>query len=73
MLSLLLLWWSPFIPSRNLDVTFTYNHMALMSLLNLYHGNAYIVLTRADHYYTILYKITSRYYYKTYFIYPDRA
>ena len=32
LLFLLLFWWSPFIPSRNLDEVFTYNHMALMSL-----------------------------------------
>ena len=24
----ILFWWSPFIPSRNLDEVFTYNHMA---------------------------------------------
>ena len=29
---LLLFRWSPFIPSRNLDQVFTYNHMAQMSL-----------------------------------------
>ena len=28
----ILFWWSPFIPSRNLNELFTYNHMALMSL-----------------------------------------
>ena len=26
---ILLFWWSPFIPSRNLDDVFTYNNMAL--------------------------------------------
>ena len=45
------IWWSPFIPSRNLDEVFTYNHicMALMSLRSRSHVNASMVLTRADH------------------------
>ena len=45
------IWWSPFIPSRNLDEVFTYNHiyMALMSLRSRSHVKASMVLTRADH------------------------
>ena len=46
---LLLFWWSPFTPSRNLDEVFTYNHMALISLRSLSHVKASMVLTRADH------------------------
>ena len=48
-LLLLLLWWSPFIPFRNLDEVFTYNHMALLSLRSRSHVKASVVLTRADH------------------------
>ena len=40
---------SPFIPSRNLDEVFTYNHIALMSLQSLSHVYASMVLTMADH------------------------
>ena len=43
------IWWSPFIPSRNLDEVFTYNHIALMFLRNCSHVNASMVLTRVDH------------------------
>ena len=50
-----------------------YNHMALMSLRSRSHVNASIILTRADHLYIQLYKITSRYYFKTYFNGPDKA
>ena len=35
---------SPFIPSRNVDDVFTYNHMALMSLRSHSHIKASIVL-----------------------------
>ena len=43
-------WWSPLIPSRNLDGVFTYNHMALMSLRSRSHVKASMFLTtRADH------------------------
>ena len=41
------IWWSIFIPSRNLDEVFTY--MALMSLRSRSHVKASMVLTRADH------------------------
>ena len=37
-----------FIPSRNLDEVFTYNHKALMSLRSRSHVKASMVLTRAD-------------------------
>ena len=43
------IWWSPFIPSRNLDEVFNYNHMDLMSLRSRSHVKASMVLTRADH------------------------
>ena len=43
------IWWSPFIPSRNLDEVFTYNHMALISLRSPSHVKALVVLTRSDH------------------------
>ena len=43
------IWWSPFIPSRNLDEVFTYNHMTLMSLRSRSHVKASMVLTRADY------------------------
>ena len=34
----IVIWWHPFfIPFRNLDDVFTYNHMALMSLRNRSH------------------------------------
>ena len=49
----ILFWWSPFIPSRNLDEVFTYNHMAIMSLRNS-HVNTSMFLKRAYHFlYTI--------------------
>ena len=41
--------WSPFIPSRNLDEVFTYNHIWLISLRSRSHVKASMVLTRADH------------------------
>ena len=44
-----LYWWSPVIPSRNLDEVFTYNHMALITLRIRSHVKEYIVLTRVDH------------------------
>ena len=31
----ILFWWSPFIPFRNSDEVFTYNHMALISFRSL--------------------------------------
>ena len=43
------IWWSPFIPSRNLDEVFTYNHMALMSLPSRSRVKASMVLTRSCH------------------------
>ena len=43
----ILFWWSPFIPSRNLDEVFTYNHAAPMSLRSHYHVMASIVLKGA--------------------------
>ena len=43
------IWWSPFIPSRNLDEVFTYNQMDLMSLRSRSHVKASMVLTRAAH------------------------
>ena len=46
---LFLFWWSPFIPSRNLDEVFTYNHLALMSLRSHSHINASMILMRADY------------------------
>ena len=62
-LLLLLFWWSTFIPSRNLDeVFFTFNQMALMPLRSRSHVKASVDLTGADHFYTQLYKITSKYY-----------
>ena len=53
------IWWSPFIPSRNLDEVFTYNHiwMALMYLRSRSHVKASMVLTRADYLYTPLFII----------------
>ena len=42
------IWLSPFIPSRNLDEVFTYNHMALMSLRSRSRVKASMVLKRAD-------------------------
>ena len=52
--------------------------MALIYTRSLSHVNESIVLTRADLYlyiimYTQLYKITSKYYFKTYFNDPDEA
>ena len=43
---LLLFWWSPLIPSRNLDEVslISYNHIAIMSLRSRYHVKA-----SADH------------------------
>ena len=43
------IWWSPFIPSRNLDEVFIYNHMALISLRSRSHVKASMVKTRADY------------------------
>ena len=43
------MWWSPFIPSRNLDEVFTYIHIALISLRSRSHVKASMVLTRDDH------------------------
>ena len=43
------IWWSPFIPSRNLDDVFTYNHTDLMSLRCRSHIKGSIVLIRADY------------------------
>ena len=48
----IVIWWSPFITSRNLDEVFTYNHMALISLRSSSHVKALQVLTRADHLFT---------------------
>ena len=45
----IVVWWSPFIPSWNLDKVFTYNHITLMFLRSRYHVKASMVLTRADH------------------------
>ena len=45
----IVIWWSPFIPSRNLNKVLTYNHMALMFLRSRSHVKASVVLTRADH------------------------
>ena len=45
----IVIWWSPFIPSWNLDAFFTCNRMALMSLRSRSHVKASMVLTRADH------------------------
>ena len=45
LLLLLLFLWSPFIPSRNLDEVFTYNHVALMSLRSRSHVKTSMVLT----------------------------
>ena len=42
--------------------------MALMSLRSHSHVKASMVLTRTDHFIYKLYKITSKYYCKTYFI-----
>ena len=62
------IWWSPFIPSRNLDEVFTDNHITLMSLRSRYHTcpfvKAAMVLTRVDYlfihvYCTQLYNINS--------------
>ena len=44
-----LFWCSLFIPSRNLDEVFTYNHRVIMSLRISSHIKAFVVLTRADH------------------------
>ena len=45
----IVIWWSPFITSRNLDEVFNYNEMTLMSLRSRTHVKASVVLTRADH------------------------
>ena len=49
--------------------------MAIMSLRSRYHVKVSMVNTRADHVYiyTQLYKITSKYYFKTYCNGPDGA
>ena len=51
LLFVIFIWWSPFIPSSNLDEVFTYNYiyMALISLRSRSHVKASMVLTRADH------------------------
>ena len=49
-----------------------YKNMTLMSLRSRSHVKASMVLTRFDHY-TQLYKITSKYYFKTYFNGADEA
>ena len=46
---IILFWWSLFIPSRNLDEVFTYNHMDLMSIRSRSHVKTVMFLTRADH------------------------
>ena len=66
------IWWSPFIPSRNLDEVFNYNHMALMSYPLLYQGIHGFNDSRSFMY-TLLYTIISKYYFKTYFNGPDEA
>ena len=45
---LLLFWCSPFIPFRNLDEVFTYNHMALIPLRSRSHIKASMALTKAN-------------------------
>ena len=45
----IVIWWIPFIPSRNLDEVFTYNHIAIISLRNCSLVEASMVLTRDDH------------------------
>ena len=45
----IVIWWNPFIPSRNLDELFTYNHMALMYLRSRSHIKPSLVLMSADH------------------------
>ena len=47
--------------------------MAVMSLRSCSHVKVAMVLMRAGHIYTQLYKITSKYYFKTYFNGPDEA
>ena len=42
------IWWSPFIPSKNLDEVLTYNHITLMSLRSRSHAKESMVLTRVD-------------------------
>ena len=44
----ILILYSPFIQSRNID-DFTYNNMSLMSILSRYHVNTSMVLTKADY------------------------
>ena len=41
-----LFWWSPLIPSRNLDEGFSYNEIAIISLRSHPH-----VITKADNYF----------------------
>ena len=67
------IWWSPFIPSRNLDEVFTYNHMDLMSLRSRSHVRHLRFNENRSFIYTQLYKITSKYYFKTYFNSLDKA
>ena len=45
----MLFWWSPFIPPRNLDEDFTFNHMALIFLRSGSRIKSPMVLTIADH------------------------
>ena len=52
---LFLFWWSPFIPTRNLDEVFTNNHISLISLGSRPRIKASMVLTRADHLFIIKY------------------
>ena len=78
LLFILLFWWSPFIPSRNLDKVLTYNHIALMFIRSRSRVKASMILTRADHlfihnYIRSILVITSKYYYKTYYNGPDGA
>ena len=60
--------WIPFIPSRNLDEAFIYNHMAIMSLRSRSHVKASVVLTRADYLFIPNYIRSLKYYFKTYFL-----
>ena len=58
----LLHWWSPFIPSRNLDEVFTYNHIYGSNVPSkpLSRVKASMVLTRADNLFKHNYEITSK-------------
>ena len=71
------IWWSSFIPSKNIDEVFSYNYMDIMSLRSRSHVKEFMFLTRADHLfihnyiYIYIYNITSKYYFKTYCNVPD--